>query len=175
VKLRLLPVVITVVVSSSVLFGGWFMYQSVAMEDPFLKQVAAIDGVSEPYMEMKRDLAMVRVQLEPDASLSRSYREILKVGKATLGSRTVQVEVSGESSDALNAWWSKALFDVAQAMETKQYSLIPERLQQLAGDELTVETEIDENNVYIAIHDGPHSKYVILPRKPAMMGVWPNE
>jgi hypothetical protein len=175
VKLRLLPVVVTIAVSSSVLFGGWFVYQSVAMEDPFMKQVNAIAGVSEPYIEIERDSATVRVQLEPVVSLGEVYREIMKAGNATLGSRTVQVEVAGEASEGLNAWWSKALFDVAQAMETKQYSLIPQRLQELADPDMNVTTEMDETNVYITIQDGQFSKYVILPRTPAVMGVWPNE
>lgn len=177
-KLRLIPVAITVVVSSAVLFGGWFMYQSVAMKDPFMKQVEQIEGVVNPVVEMGRDQVTVEVQLAQGASLRKVYQSIAEAGQSSLGKRPLTVVVEGvSSSETLETWWSEALFDVAQAMETRQYSLIPERLKQLAGDAVSiqVETEMDENNVYISIYEGEHSKYVILPRIAAVMGVWPNE
>jgi len=178
-KLRLLPVVITVLLSSGVLFGGWFAYQSFAMEDPFLEKVAAVEGIAgEPVVEIQREQAVVRVTLEPGASLRETYRAIVEAGASSLGDREIVVEASNESSEALEAWWSGALFDVAQAMETKQYSAIPQRLRELAeanGSTMQVKTEMDDTNVYISLTDGPNSKHVILPRQAAMMGVWPNE
>ena len=177
-KLRLLPVVITVLLSSGVLFGGWFAYQSFAMEDPFLEKVAAVEGIAgEPVVEIQREQAVVRIALEPGASLREAYQAIVEAGASSLGDRDVVVEAASESSEALEAWWSGALFDVAQAMETKQYSRIPERLRELAkaNGSMQVNTEMDDTNVYITLVDGPNSKHVILPRQPAMMGVWPNE
>jgi hypothetical protein len=177
-KLRLLPVVITVLLSSGVLFGGWFAYQSFAMEDPFLEKVAAVEGIAgEPVVEIQREQAVVRIALEPGASLREAYRAIVEAGASSLGEREIVVEASNESSEALESWWSGALFDVAQAMETKQYSAIPQRLRELAEADgsMQVKTEMDDTNVYITLVDGPNSKHVILPRQAAMMGVWPNE
>jgi hypothetical protein len=31
---------------------------------------------------------------------------------------------------------------------------------------------MDETNVYVRLTDGVNSKYIILPRTPAQMGVW---
>ncbi|TLS53131.1 hypothetical protein FE782_07135 [Paenibacillus antri] len=176
-KLRLLPVVITIVVSSGVLFGGWFAYESIAMEDPFLEKVAAVEGIADPVVEIERERAIVRATIEPGASLRQAYRGIVEAGASSLGDRDIVVEASGETSEKLEDWWSEALFDVAQAMETKQYSLIPQRLRELAKADgsLQVQTEMDEKNVYITLVDGPNSKHVVLPRQPAIMGVWPNE
>ncbi len=177
-KLRLLPVVITIVLSSGVLFGGWFAYQSLAMEDPFLEKVAAVEGIAgEPVVELQRDQAVVRAALQPGASLRETYRAIVEAGASSLGDRKIVVEVSGDSSEALENWWSEALFDVAQAMETKQYSLIPQRLRERAqtNGSMQVRTEMDDTNVYITLTDGTSSKHIILPRQASTMGVWPNE
>lgn len=62
-KLRLLPVLITVVVSSSVLFGGWFMYQVYAMENPFVEQALNIEGVEHVSVKINRTEAAVKVKL----------------------------------------------------------------------------------------------------------------
>lgn len=68
------------------------------------------------------------------------------------------------------------MFDVAQAMETKQYTQIPKTLQARALDSegLKVATEMDDKYVYISLTDGDKSKYLMLPRTSAKMGVWTN-
>ena len=40
-KLRLLPVVLSVIISAGVLFGGWFAYTSFAMENPLSDIISA--------------------------------------------------------------------------------------------------------------------------------------
>lgn len=140
-----------------------------------MKQIDAIEGVADSHIEIGRTQATVTVQLESNARLGPIYREIRKAGEASLGSRTVVVETESESSESLEAWWSKALFDVAQSMDTKQYASIPDRLQQLASEGMTVATEMDDTNVYISLYEGEYSKHIVLPRTPAVLGVWPNE
>jgi len=178
VKLRLLPVLITLILSSAVLFGGWFVYQAVAMEDPFLESIAEVPGVENPVLELGREAAVVRFTLAPDANLRESVQDVAAAAESSLGGRAVVMEPIGKPSRELDNWWAEALFDVAQAMETRQYSLIPERLNALASAspaDIQVVTEMDDANVYITISNGEDRKYVVLPRTPAMMGVWPNE
>jgi hypothetical protein len=59
-------------------------------------------------------------------------------------------------------------------METKHYADIPAALQAKAGQvpNLKVDTEMDETNVYVRLTQGDFSKYIILPRTPAQLGVW---
>jgi hypothetical protein len=87
--------------------------------------------------------------------------------------------VTNPSSQALDDWWSKALFPVAQAMENKQYTEIPKALEQASTsmnqDQFKASAEMDEHNVYISLTDGKASKYIILPRQGQSVGVWPNE
>ena len=176
-RLRLIPILITIAVSSTVLFGGWFVYRSVALEDPLIEQVKAIDGVADAMVDIGRDQVELQVQLIQDASLAAVYPKIEAAASALHG-RDARIEISGESDQALDAWWSKALFDVAQAMDTMQYSIIPERLEELAreqGGDLHVISEIDDKNVYITLQNEQAIKYIVLPRRPVMMGVWPNE
>lgn len=180
-KLRLLPVFMTMILSASVLFGGWFVYQTVAMEDPLLKDVSAIEGVTEATLELTREQAIVNVKLSADVDLKSSYRAIAEASEDKIGSRELKVVVTGgdrADEEMLNQWWSNALFDVAQAMETRQYSLIPLRLQELArkeGSGLEATASIDEENVYVTLKHGASRKDIILPRVSAMTGVWPNE
>jgi hypothetical protein len=176
-KLRLLPIFVSVVVSSAVLFGGWFGYHSLAMENPLSNIVQGVPGVKNTQMSLKSDEVDVSLQMEQGASLRQVYQAIETQGASIIGKREVKLDVTNPSSDALDKWWSSALFDVAQAMETRRYADIPKVLEQrkteLPG--LAVATEMDDTNVYVQLTDGDKSKYVILPREGAKMGVFANE
>ncbi|KIL40035.1 hypothetical protein SD70_15985 [Gordoniibacillus kamchatkensis] len=177
-RLRLLPIAISVAVSSVILFGGWFGYHSYAMENPLMNIVQGVPGVKDVQMNLKTDEVDVSLKLDPKAgsSLRQVYQAIETQGAAIVGKREVKVNVTNVSSEALERWWSSALFDVAQAMETKQYASIPKVLEQhkseLAG--LSVSTEMDDQNVYVQMTQGDKSKYVILPRTGEKMVVWQN-
>jgi hypothetical protein len=177
-KLRLLPVILSVVVSASVLFGGYFAYQSVAMENPLQNVVTSIPGVELVQMNLSGTKAELELKLASDTSLRDVYQQIQKQGASVIGEKQLLITIAGDSSPRLEQWWSSALFEVAQAMETKQYADIPKSLQAKAdasGDGLAVSTEMDDKYVYVTLKDGESSKHIMLPRTPVKMGVWPNE
>ncbi|MFH5184701.1 hypothetical protein ACHHV8_19755 [Paenibacillus sp. TAB 01] len=176
-KLRLLPVSLSVVISATVLFGGYFVYQSVAMENPLASVVNNTPGVLQLVdTKISSTETTIELKLKPGASLRQIYNQIQKGGASVIGEKQLKLKVDSDSSDSLDAWWSSALFDVAQAMETKKYSQIPATLQARAADSnLKVSTEMDDKYVYVTMSDGTQSKYVMLPRTPDKMGVWPNE
>lgn len=178
-KLRIFPILASVIVTSAVLFGGWFAYDSYAMKNPLSDLVGGIHGVEHAEFALSSDQVVVKLRLLPDASLREIRHTIVTNGAAIIGKRSIQLQVENDSSAKLEQWWSKALFNVAEAMETRQYSQIPGLLEELSGQfesgGLKAETEMDDQNVYIRLTDGKTSKFVILPRVPAKLGVWPNE
>lgn len=176
-KLRLLPILLALVGSSALLFGGWFVYHSQAMEDPLNHLLDQTPGVENVKANISNQKATVNLKLGSQANLREIVHNIAKDGSSIIGTRSLDIKVESNTTPALEEWWSRALFDVAQAMETSQYAVIPTSLTEKAGqlEGLKVDTEMDEKNVYVRLTDGEHSKYVILPRNPGKLGVWPNE
>jgi hypothetical protein len=175
-KLRLLPVVLSVIISAGVLFGGWFAYTSFAMENPLSDIINKVPGVTSSTMKLEKDRVDIEVNLQADANLRTVVERINKDGASIIGKRTVNIQVKDNPSEKLNEWWSKALFEVAQAMETKHYADIPTTLQKYAADmpSMKVESEMDQTYVYIRLTDGDATKFIMLPRS-TQIGVWPNE
>jgi hypothetical protein len=177
-KLRLVPMIISLAVSSVVLFGGWFLYDSVAMENPLNRLVNETQGVKQADVQVDKSRVQFHIVLDPEASLRDIYRSLKKEGAEIAGNRDIQIQITNEEIPQLEAWWSKALFPIAEAMEKKRYGDIPTILNQLSQDDpsVAVVSEIDESNVYIRISDGAkNSKFIVLPRLAAKLGVWPNE
>jgi len=176
-RIRLFPIIISLTVTAVVLFGGWFIYDTVAMENPLTAIVQDSPGVTEAHVQVNKDEVAVHVRLSPDASLREIYRNVAQQGASIIGKRKLAMHIMNESTENIEAMWSKALFEVAQAMETKMYSDIPAALERTTGDYpgLVSTTEMDLNHVYVRITDGEHAKFVVLPRTPAQMGVWTYE
>ncbi|MFD2612061.1 hypothetical protein [Paenibacillus gansuensis] len=173
-KLRLLPIAITVILSAGLLFGGWFIYQSVAVENPLTAVVDSTPGVEKAQTSFGDDSIDIQLQLKADANAREVYQHIAREGASIIGGRELKLNVTNKTSPVLEKIWSQGLFQVAEAMETKHYADIPAALEKLAKAHsgLKVSTEMDEDNVYIRLSEGSTSKFVILPRIPAQMGVW---
>lgn len=176
-KLKVLPILIALLTSGALLFGGWFMYRSYAMENPLADLVKKNAGVEQVDAAFSTNKAVVSLKLNDGANLRQIYQSIVTEGASLVNGRDVQLQIDSRSSETIDDWWSKALFGVAQAMDSKQYSTIPGLLSEQAKSvpSLQVSAEMDDVNVYIRLRDGENSKYIILPRVPASMGVWPNE
>ncbi|BBI33244.1 hypothetical protein [Cohnella abietis] len=177
-KIRIIPITITVALAAVILFGGWFAYRHYGVEKPLDKVANSVAGVETAKVEMSNGLVTVKVKLAPDADLGEVYRLIKKDGASEIGSKKLELAATATDKESvrLEKAWSYALFDVAEAMENHKYSGIRNTMEslseQFAG--ITVHTDMDETNVYISMRDGNAAKYVILPRQPAMLGVWSN-
>lgn len=176
-KLRLIPLLITVAASSAILFGGWFFYQSTVMENPIKAVILGVQGVKQVSTDINNKQVSIDLKLSKETDLRDLYKTISTEGASLLRNRELNLKLDSQSSPELEQWWSTALFEVAQAMDTKHYANIPKVLQanaqQMPG--LAVATEMDDSNVYVRLTDGEFSKFIILPRTPVQMGVWPNE
>jgi len=175
VKLRITPILLTVAASALILFGGWVLYNQFAVEAPLQKAVNQISGIaSADAPKMDKERVALRVTLEPNANLKAVYDSINKQGKSSIGNRELQLSIdNATSSERLEKLWSTVLFTVAESMETKRYSDIPVAMDKLAqtNSGIKVVTEMDQTNVYVTIKDETSSKYVVLPRTPAMLEV----
>ncbi len=176
-KLHPVPIVSAVLISSALLFGGWFVYQNTAVKSPIEELVHGIPGVVQSDIQLDRNTVNLTLQLAEDAELRSIYEQINKKSKSVSGNRSITIDLESQSSDRLDQWWSEALFPVAQAMENRQYADIPNSLEELAVgmNGLKVQTEIDAENVYVHLSDGSDHKYIVLPRTPVELGVWNNE
>lgn len=175
-KLRVVPVVASVVVSAVLLFGGWFAYQQWAVENPFQHKVSQMEGVKSVQTSITPNQVELNLDLAPDTDFAGLVRQIETDGKKLLGSRELKLTIKDQQSEKLEQVWQKALFPIAQAMENKQYTEITAALEQLESTEsgISAKADMDEKNVYITLTDGQVSKFIILPRTAQAIGVWPN-
>lgn len=176
-KPRILPVVLTIVLSAAVLFGGWSLYKQIAVASPLSDALNHVPGVirsDKPDIGEKQ--VKVSVELSRDASLKEVYESMEEHGKQLAGGRKLEIAIQTVHDAKLEAVWQEAMFPIAEAMETKKYSEIPITMDRAAAGHngVVAKAEMDNTNVYITLRNEKGAKYIVLPRKPELLGVWTN-
>ncbi|WP_054024529.1 hypothetical protein [Bacillus sp. FJAT-28004] len=174
-KPRVIPIVITAAITASVLFGGWAIYNQVAVAAPLEKVTKGIESVvSSEKPVMDRNKVAISLELAPNANLRDVYESIAANGKDVVGERKLELNIKEKSNKQLEDLWYASMFEVAEAMERKTYSNIPDAMNEAAKSmkDVTVTTEMDETNVYITIKNNEAVKYVVLPRTPNQLEAW---
>lgn len=176
-KLRILPLMLSIAVSFIILFGGWFAYHSMAVKQPFSQIVSNIVGVEYANVEINRGEVNIELLLQYDASLREIVLQINEQGRSYVDDKQLIIDIINSPSSELDRWWSSALFDVAEAMEKRQYSKIPLTLNNLGSNtsNLQVMTEMDSTHVYVRLIQGDHAKFIMLPIHPPPIGVWNHD
>lgn len=176
-KIRVFPVLISFVISFAVLFGGYYLYQSYALQSPLNEKISNIEGVVSAETNLNDEQVVITLELEPNASLRSVMEEIEVSGGDYIKHREIQLNITNSSSESIDQWWSSMLFDVAEAMETKQYSTIPVLLKQGESEVEGLETfaEMDDQHVYVRLNKDGAERFIILPRTPAVYAGWSNE
>ena len=87
-KLRLIPILISIIISTVVLFGGWFSYRSYAMETPLTKKVEQIAGVRQAHFEFTNKNVIVTLKLKSEANIRTVYDDTVKLSDSSIGSRS---------------------------------------------------------------------------------------
>lgn len=178
-KLRLMPVLLTSLLSAALLFGGWYAYRQFAVQEPLQKIVSSYEGVKNSHISINGNEVTLKLDLKPGTKLRELVQYVSTEGKGAINGRTLKLDVEQHSNALLDEYWDSAMFSVAEAMESHKYTLIPAKLDGLKVQNskysgVTATTEIDDNNVYVSLSDGKESKFIILPRIAATMGVWNN-
>ena len=175
-KIKILPLTITAALTAAILFGGWFAYRHYGIEQPLDRIAGSVPGVTNAVVETTNGQVNIDLELKQDANIADVYRKLKEDGASEIGGKKLNLSAEGTTNEKLEQAWSYSLFDVAQAMENRQYTGIREAMNKLSDQYpgVTAETSMDEDNVYVTLRDGVNAKFVILPRQPATMEVWPN-
>lgn len=174
-KPRWMPTAVIAVLAAGLLFGGYMLYSHFFVAAPLGEAFKSVAGVAEAGKPVIDGSSIkVKLELDNDANLSQVYRDVAAAGKQNGGDRKLELDIASTSSDELEQLWQSLLFQVAEAMENKTYSDIPQAVEQAASghDKVEASTEMDERNVYITLRKDGAAKYMVLPRDGASLGVW---
>jgi hypothetical protein len=168
VNIRVLPAVLSLLVTLIVLFGGYFAYQWFQIEKPLKNAIDSTPHVT--LEELRVDPDQIRIQLKADENFSfvEDYFPLRKRVHSLAAGRKVNIELKDRTDSVLEKAWNEMVFGVTEAVVQRDYTQIPETVETVAKNaKIRHEVAMDEQFVYVALHHQDHSLYRVLSLEPS--------
>ncbi len=158
--------IIILFVSLTTLFGGWFFYQKVILKDPMIQMTSEIEGAIVHDIELDQKQVDVFITLRSGYHFQNTYTAVEKSLQPYLKNRELQIHINNTGNQQLVQAWNKTYFKIAEAIDQKNYSMIPQTIEALQQayqlDEIGY--SMDDKYIFIDLHQGEASLYFVLPR-----------
>ncbi|MCF6093337.1 hypothetical protein L1765_04915 [Microaerobacter geothermalis] len=165
-KLKPLMIVLSFVISTGFLFGGWLIYKNVLIEEPLKNWINQQKEVRFIDMEIKPNHASVTIAIDPS---TKSVRELYKMVENKLKditrSREIDIILKEDESNPLTTLWYSQSFLMKEALSQRTYSQIPFLIENWKENQYIDkgEAELDEENVYLFLQKGKHTLVKVIP------------
>ncbi|WP_286884318.1 hypothetical protein [Aneurinibacillus sp. UBA3580] len=165
-KVRALPIFLSVLFSSLLLFGGWYVFQNQFVKKPITNEIATMKGVKLNDIAIARDVITLNVAFNNPDKFAEDYKRVKKIASEKSNGRAVKIEFDSPNKN-LQKIWDENAFAIAEAMELHTYSKIPGVLEQIKKKHklANVGSHMDDQYVYIYFNDGKNPYYAVLPRE----------
>ncbi|OYD09663.1 hypothetical protein [Paludifilum halophilum] len=163
-KIRWPVAAITLVVTLSVLFGGYMAYQWFQVEKPITETVQETPHVS--LSKLSADPAHLELVLKTDEKFSvvHDYMPLRRQLHTVAGDRKLSIRLKDRPDSHLHKAWNEMVFGIKEGMALRRYQEIPKAVQKgTEGKKIEYEVSMDDSYVYIELHRGDRYLYRILP------------
>lgn len=171
-KVRALPVLLSMLATFTLLFGGWFLYQKTQLEEPLRNTIAAMKTAELVELSVRQDQLTVLLDVTDPTAFPKEYRE-LAVEISRLAAGKAWVINTRNDDEELAAVWATGIFELTEAIELHQYSKIPQLLQdwKVRYQLDAAQAQMDEEDVFIYLKRGDADFYKVVPRMKRDSGV----
>lgn len=149
----------------ALLFGGWFLYQKIQIEEPIRAEIGKLESATLGNLAISKDKIQIDVKVTNPEAFPAEYRQLLAEAEQLAGKKEVVIDVDNESA-AMNDIWTSGQFVFTEAMELHEYSRIPTLVAEWKKSNQLDEASalMDDENIYVYLKKGTEDFYTIIPR-----------
>ena len=162
-----IPTVVVFLLSLTVLFGVYFIYEKLQIKEPMIDAINQIKGVQVENINIENDKIQLEITLQEIDNFQETYHAIVDATAAYKGDRVIDFQFSSIEDEQILRAWNSSYFYIAEAIAKHDYSMIPDTITQIKKQLLLDKTNysMDDKNIYIDLHKGEKSQYFILKRE----------
>ncbi|WP_027417532.1 hypothetical protein [Aneurinibacillus terranovensis] len=164
-KVRTMPIFLSILISSIVLFGGWYVFQSQFVKKPIATEIAAMKGVKLGAISVGRDSVDVKVTFTNPDTFADQYKAIQRLVAEKTNGKPATIQLNSPDN-RLQQIWNKNAFAIDEALDLHTYSKIPAVLNSMKKTYglTAASSQIDDQNIYVYLNDGKNPYFTVLPR-----------
>ncbi|MFY9323316.1 MAG: hypothetical protein WAO72_04135 [Syntrophomonadaceae bacterium] len=164
-EFRIAIVILTVIFTVAILFGGYSAYKVYAIEKPVKAQLSSLQSVSHVTVDKEKKTYGISMKLESVDNLQSVYNHIEKVLNQRFAEDAYDLQIIDNRNEKLDDFYAKLQPVIQQAAAQSEFVWLDEQLSKKGSEmQLVYDLWVDEQRIYIQIHDGEHYLYVIINR-----------
>ncbi|MGG1659698.1 hypothetical protein [Brevibacillus sp. NRS-1366] len=149
----------------ALLFGGWFLYQKMEIEEPIRTEVGQLQSATLDHLNISKDKIQIDLKVTKPETFPQEYRDLVEKTSKFAGDKEVVIGVNNQSQ-AMSDIWKNGQFVFTEAIDLHQYSRIPQMVAEWkASNKLDAASALmDDENIYVYLKKGTEDFYTIVPR-----------
>jgi len=165
-KLRAMPVMLSLISTLALLFGGWYTYQHFYIKQPVQDYIASKNDLVLNDLRITQDQVIVDIDFKNPERFVSEYKELNQYLQEQMNGKEISIRLP-QYGEEMKKLWEKEYFGVAEAIQTKEYSKIPLMVEQMKEKEHLQQAmaRMDEDFVYLYLKDDSDHIYAVLPLK----------
>jgi hypothetical protein len=109
VQLKLSTIGLSLLATLALLFGGWFLYQKIEIEEPIRAEIGQLQSATLAHLNVGKDRIEIDLKVTKPETFPQEYRELLDNTKGISGNKQVEINVDNQSQ-AMNDIWKSGQF-----------------------------------------------------------------
>lgn len=164
-QLKKTSIVLSLLATLALLFGGWFLYQKIQIEEPIRAAIGQLESATLNDLKMDSEKIAIDVTVQDPEKFSFEYPELLEKTAKLAGDRNVVISAAN-TSEEMRAIWHHGQFVFTEAVDLHQYSRIPQLMEEWKASHQLDEAFalMDEDNIYVYMKKGSEDFYTIVSR-----------
>jgi len=158
-------VVLVILVSITLFFGGQLLYQKFYINSPLTQELQAVPGVTAVKIEENNGETVVNIALGSVEDLEKSYLEFKKIVKKK-ETKKVQINILDNPNPLLEELYREMNFSIQEAITKGSFGEMYTRLEDLAREKGLQDwsVSLDQDNIYLQIKEKKNYLYRIIAR-----------
>jgi len=165
VQLKKGAIGMSLVATLALLFGGWFLYQKIEIEEPIRAEIGQLQSASVTHLTVGKDKIEIDLKVTKPEAFPQEYRHLQELTASLSAGKQVEIQVENQAQN-LKDIWANGQFVFTEAIELHQYSRIPQLVEQWKAEHQLDDASalMDDTNIYVYLKKGAEDFYTIVPR-----------
>lgn len=165
VQLKKSAIGLSLLATLALLFGGWFLYQKMEIEEPIRAEVGQLQSATLGQLNIGKEKIQIDLKVTKPETFPQEYRDLVAKTSKLAGEKEVEIRVDNQS-ETMRDIWKNGQFVFTEAIDLHQYSRIPEMVSEWKTSHKLDEASalMDDANIYVYLKKGTEDFYTIVPR-----------
>ncbi|SFJ69198.1 hypothetical protein [Thermoflavimicrobium dichotomicum] len=156
-NIQLHRVLLSLLVTLSILFGGFFAYQTFYIKRSIQQSVQKTPHVTIEKLEVSPKEVQLQLKIDQQFPVHSMYVPLYQRIKSYVGNRELRLQIQDQPDHELQQAWSQMLFGIREGLAQQRYTQVLHTVEKVAeNQQIDYQVNMDQQYLYVHLRKGNH-------------------